>query len=302
MNNKKIPRISVVIPNYNRKESILALLTDLYRQQSGRFEVIVVDDCSADGSVEAIEQQFPLVTLIRCEKNGGPCVARNRGIRVSRGEFVVGLDTDVTIPDPHLLEKVRAEFEARPDAAGFAFRILKPDGISDDGPRWWHPAPIKQFADKMFESSYFCGTAYAFRRVPLLDAGMYPEWLYMHYEEVVLSYRLLDKGCKLVYHPGLAVIHHARPSSGDSVIDKYYTPRNQLLLAAACLPFWSAVIYMIPRFGFQFLKSLWRNSFHFWVRALLHGFQKITSGDFERAPIKSETVQHLRMLRRQFQH
>ena len=295
------PSISVVIPSYNRKESVLALLSDLYRQAGTTFEVIVVDDRSQDGSVVSIAQQFPLVTLIQCEKNGGPCVARNRGIRASRGEFIVGFDTDVTIPDRHLLEKVRTAFQVNPDAAGFAFRILKPDGVTDDAPRWWHPVPLKHFADKMFESSYFCGTAYAFRRTPLLDSELYPEWLYMHYEEVVLSYRLLDRGFKLVYHPNLIVIHHARPSSGDSVIDKYYTPRNQLLVAAACLPFWSAVVYMIPRLGFQFLKSLWRNSFLSWTTAITDGFQKIASGDFIRSPIKMETVRHMKMLSRQYQ-
>jgi glycosyltransferase involved in cell wall biosynthesis len=75
--------ISVVIPSYNRRDGMLALLADLHRQEGVEFEVIVVDDCSPDDSVEAIRSAFPTVRLAKNETNLGPSVTRNRGILTS---------------------------------------------------------------------------------------------------------------------------------------------------------------------------------------------------------------------------
>jgi hypothetical protein len=301
MDDKTPPQISVVIPSYNRKEGMLALLADIFRQEEVAFEVIVVDDCSTDGSADAIEKLFPQVTLFRNKTNGGPCVARNHGIKASRCEYIVGFDSDVTVPDPRLFSKVLTAFSENPQVAGFAFRLLKPDRVTDDAGRWWHPVPIQTFAARSFETNYFSGTACAFRRAPLMEAGLYPEWLYMHYEEVVLAYRLLDGGLKLVYRPELAVIHHSNPVSRRGMIEKYFKPRNQLLVAAACLPLWSAIAYAIPHAGFQFIKALRHNSIVSWIKAMMDGVRKINRREFARAPIKPLTIRRMKLLRRQCQ-
>ena len=104
--------------------------------------MIVVDDCSPDDSVEAIRREFPAVRLFVNETNGGPAVTRNRGIREAQGELIVGFDSDVTLPDPWLLAKVAARFQEFPSVDGLALRIFKPDGVSEDVGRWWHPRPI----------------------------------------------------------------------------------------------------------------------------------------------------------------
>ena len=77
--------ISVVIPSYNRRDCVLALLADVYAQEGVDMEVIVVDDRSPDNSVEAIRAAYPQVTLLVNEKNGGPAVTRNRGILLGIG-------------------------------------------------------------------------------------------------------------------------------------------------------------------------------------------------------------------------
>lgn len=56
--------ISVVIPSYNRKDCILRLLEDLRAQQGADFEVIVVDDCSPDDTVEVLRRDFPEINLL----------------------------------------------------------------------------------------------------------------------------------------------------------------------------------------------------------------------------------------------
>ncbi len=290
--------ISVVIPSYKRRDGMLALLADLYRQEDVEFEVVVVDDCSPDDSVEAIRAGFPQAELLVNEINGGPAVTRNRGIRAALGEIVVGFDSDVTLPDPKLLAKTAAAFEANPEAAGFAFRILVSDGSCDDSPRWWHPVPLEKGRDRTFETDYFSGTAYAFRRNALIDAGLYPEILYMHYEEVELAHRIMDGGGSIIYHPDLVAVHHANVVSRRSEIEVYYKPRNQILLAVSCLPIWNALKFITPRVVFQFAKAVKGGHLKDFHRAMkdacLHARLLLP----QRKPLKSLTLQRIQRLGR----
>lgn len=250
------PLISVVIPAYNRRDSVLQLLADVFAQEGVSYEVIVVDDCSPDDTVAAIRAKYPAVQLLCNEKNGGPAVSRNRGVRAARGEFIVGFDSDVTVPDRTLLRRAAETFRAHPEATGLAFRLLEPDGKTDDEPRWWHPVPIGTHANAMFPTHYFSGTGYAFRREAMIAARLYPEILYMHYEEVELAFRILDQGGTILHCPDLPVLHHANPIAQRSKIKIFYKPRNQVLVAIACYSWPRAVAYLVPRLIFNFGVSL----------------------------------------------
>lgn len=289
--------ISVVIPSYNRRDGMLALLADVFRQEDVEFEVIVVDDCSPDDSAEAIRRAYPAVRLFVNETNGGPAVARNRGIREARGEYIVGFDSDVTIPDPRLLAKAAACFRESQAVDGLALRIFKPDGVSEDVERWWHPLPVATHAEKPFFTSYFSGTAYAFRREAVIAAGLYPELLYMHYEEVELAWRIMDRGASILYTPGLAVVHHANPVSRRSEIEVFYKPRNQILLAASCLPVADALAYALPRTCFQGFKALTRGHFPKFVKAMSSAITLLPRQIESRKPLRKETLTRIRELK-----
>src|SRR5688572_11998260 len=140
------PLLSVVIPAYNRRDSVLQLISDIYRQEDVSYEVIVVDDCSPDDTVAAITREYPAVKLLRNPVNGGPAVSRNRGIRAASGEYIVGLDSDVTISDVKLFRHIADTFARCPQATALALRVLEGDGKTDDAPRWCHPFPIEPFA------------------------------------------------------------------------------------------------------------------------------------------------------------
>ena len=288
--------ISVVIPSYNRRDGMLALLADLSRQEGAEFEVIVVDDCSPDDSVEAIRRDFPKVKVLVNAKNAGPAVTRNRGIREATGEWIVGFDSDVTIPDPFLLAKIEERFRVSGDV-GLALRILKPDGKSEDTGRWWHPLPIDGHAEKEFHSSYFSGTAYAFQRDAVIGAGLFPEILYMHYEEVELAWRVLDNGGRILHCPDLVAIHHANNVSRRSEVEVFYKPRNQILLAASCLTLTGAVRYLVPRTGFQFFKACTRGHPGDFLRAMRSAADILPKQWQARKPLRRSTLATIKQLR-----
>ena len=290
--------ISIVIPNYNRCETLLDLLQSIYQQQFDDFEVIVVDDCSTDGSIEIIQNRFPDVRILANERNSGPAVARNRGIRSARGEIVVGLDSDVTLADRLLLGKVADAFITCPKADALAFRILASDGESDDVPRWWHPLNLSKFADRFFYTSYFSGTGYAIKRESAVDSYLFPEIFYMHYEEVELAMRLIDNGHEILYCPDLCVLHHAAPSKGRSRVQMFYKPRNQILLAVSCFTPVGIFRYLLPRLIFQLAKSLKGGYASTFLEACREGLHLSRHTPGLRRPLQISTFRRLQELRK----
>lgn len=99
--------ISVVIPLYNKEQSIAATLQSVCEQTYTNIEVLVVDDGSTDKSAEiAALYQDARIRLIYKE-NGGVCSARNRGIREAKGEYVALLDADDLWDKEYLAEQMK---------------------------------------------------------------------------------------------------------------------------------------------------------------------------------------------------
>lgn len=90
--------ISIVIPAFNAKEYIASAIESVLGQEGleCEFEIIVVDDCSQDGTVSFVREKFNLqsVRVIELEKNSGPAHARNVGIEASKGNYISLLDSD----------------------------------------------------------------------------------------------------------------------------------------------------------------------------------------------------------------
>jgi Glycosyl transferase family 2 len=90
----RVPRVSVVIPLYNKAQSILTAAGSVLRQSFSDLELIVVDDGSTDASASLVGGiGDPRVRLI-AQENAGPGAARNRGLREVTGEYVAFLDAD----------------------------------------------------------------------------------------------------------------------------------------------------------------------------------------------------------------
>lgn len=90
---KKNPKVSVVVPLFNKREQVVSMLESVFQQSFTDFEVIVVDDGSTDGSEEQINSFLNDVRYFR-QENAGPSSARNKGIELALGEYIAFLDAD----------------------------------------------------------------------------------------------------------------------------------------------------------------------------------------------------------------
>lgn len=108
------PTVSVVMPVYNGAALLPDTLQSLATQSFGDFEVIVVDDCSTDDTRAVVERWAdPRVRLVTMPQNGGPVLARNRGVAEARGRYIAALDHDDLCFPGRLAQQV-AYLEAHP--------------------------------------------------------------------------------------------------------------------------------------------------------------------------------------------
>ncbi len=95
MPERAAPLVSVVIPTHNRAGLVKRAIESVLVQTVQDFELLVVDDCSVDGTRETVHQfHDPRVSYFRHEVNRGPGAARNTGILAARGEYLAFLDSD----------------------------------------------------------------------------------------------------------------------------------------------------------------------------------------------------------------
>ena len=110
------PDVSFVIAAFNAERSIARAIESALAQQDVTVEVVVVDDCSGDRTVEIVRSfTVEQVRVIELEKNRGPGGARNAGLEAARGRWIAVLDSDDTVyPDRlarmiHCAEKSNAQ-------------------------------------------------------------------------------------------------------------------------------------------------------------------------------------------------
>lgn len=100
----KSTKISVVIPTYNRCDTLKRALTSVYMQTCLAYEVIVIDDGSTDATAAMIQDEFPDIRYYT-QENRGVSAARNKGINEANGEWLAFLDSD----DEWLPEKIACQ-------------------------------------------------------------------------------------------------------------------------------------------------------------------------------------------------
>jgi glycosyltransferase involved in cell wall biosynthesis len=128
-----VPKVTVVIPVYNREKYVGIAIDSILSQTFSDFELLVIDDGSNDGSVEVVlSYNDPRIRLMRNNTNLGVATSRNKGVQLARGEYLAFLDSD-DWGYPERLAKQTAFLDSHPDYAAVGSWI---EWMSEEG----HPS------------------------------------------------------------------------------------------------------------------------------------------------------------------
>jgi GT2 family glycosyltransferase len=230
--------LSVLVVNYNGAAHLPHCLDALAVQTlpADRFEVIVFDNGSADGSADAVERRVPNVRLVRAGRNHGFAGGNNLAAGHARGAYRVLLNPD-TIPDPFWLEELDRAIGENPG------RVIACKLVLADDPTRLNSAGLfltrdDRGADRGFRQSddgryegggeVFAGCAAALAvptGEPLFDAD-----LFLYCEDLEFGWRWRKAGRRVVFAPR-AVVRHAVGATHDSPTYWFYSERNRALVA-----------------------------------------------------------------------
>ena len=233
--------LSVVIVNYNVKAFLQQCLHSLSKSRGmewGKdFEVFVVDNRSADGSVEMLKNDFPQVRLIANKENLGFAKANNQAIRQSEAKYVLLLNPD-TLVEPDTLKKCLDFMESHREAGGLGVKMLDGQGHFLKESKRGLPTPRTAFykisglckafprserfaayymghldAEEIHEVEILSGAFMLLRKETLNKVGLLDESFFMYGEDIDLSYRILLGGYKNFYFPKTRIIHYKGEST-----------------------------------------------------------------------------------------
>ena len=217
---------SVVIPTYNRVDMLVRVLDALDAQRAAPpFEVIVINDGSTDDTDRIVAQRKGIV--YRTQPNGGPGRARNHGVSLASGRFVIFIGDD-TVPEPDFVaEHARVHADGDPLMACLGYtgwprgeRVTAfMDYINDYG---------LQFGYRLIEDgavvpfNFFYTSNISIDRQLLAEHPFDTTFPAAAWEDIELAYRLDKLGLKIRYN-AKAVTRHYHPMSVDSFARRQYT-------------------------------------------------------------------------------
>lgn len=214
--------ISVVIPNFNGAK-FLPMCLDSFKDQTYKdFELIVVDNCSTDGSCELIREKYPEVILIPMDYNSGFSVAVNRGMAKAGGEYIALFNNDAAA-EPGWLEELLKGMESDETVGICGSKILfyfQRDTIDSTGVTLYDDGVTENRGHQekdtgQYEKREFlfgaCAAAILYRRKMLEDIAVegeiYDEDFFAYYEDADINFRAHLAGYKCLYVPSAVVYH-----------------------------------------------------------------------------------------------
>ena len=284
--------VSIVICSYNTKNLLKRLLESIFSYlKNVKYEVIVVDDASSDASVTMIKKFFPSVTIIQNTQNMGYTKSCNKGTVVSKGQYILQLNSDTFFEKKTDFKKIIDYLNAHKNVAIAGCKVLELDGKLD--PTCKHSFPnlrnmfflatglaliypkneilgeyYLMYLDENKIAEVDClGAFMMIRREVIEKVGLMDERFFIYAEDIDYCLRVKQAGWKIIYYPGIVIRHHHGASTSKAKLlsifrfhrslylyyQKYFAKKNNMLL--------NYVVYLglIARFALFYFKELVRS-------------------------------------------
>lgn len=216
--------MSVIVVSFNSRDLTLRCVETFYGEAlAAGWEVIVVDNGSADGTAEAVAARFPAARVIRSERNLGYAGAGNLGLRAAQGRIRLLLNSDVFAP-PAALRGLAKTLAQNPDIGAISPGLRTPAGEAQpfafgDDPtlgyllrRGWRAlrrkTPLHNWAvDRPLDVDWVSGACLAVRAEVVGRVGLLDERFFLYFEDNDWCLRIRRAGWRVVYDPRWQVTH-----------------------------------------------------------------------------------------------
>jgi GT2 family glycosyltransferase len=245
------PDVTVVMLTYNRWDLTKEALRLLAEVTEPRYELVIVDNASTDGTLDQLAQVSG-ARILRNPRNLGFGPATNQGAAMARGRYLLLLNSDAWVR-PGWLEPLIDVADSDPGVAAVASKLLYPDGrLQEAGSIVWRDARVRQYGDGDLPNrpeynfrrtvDYASAACLLVRRSAFIAVGGFdPRFAPVYFEDVDLCLALAAGPGRVVYQPR-SVVEHVRGGSSNGGVQGTRIERNRRRLRAR----WRAVLDRRP--------------------------------------------------------
>jgi len=234
------PKVSIIVVSFNTREAVRQCLRALDRvRDEAEFEVVLIDNASADGTGEMVVREFPDIHTTMNTVNRGFAAAVNQAVEMSQGEYIFLLNPDTWITR-HCLARMVAVLDEHPQAAVAGAQLARFSGDSlasvlaapnlakeflnlfPEIKFLLMPGFVKRFIQRRrqrqtqeaVEVPAVSGAAMLIRKSAFDGAGGFDERFFVYHEEVDLCLRLSKDSWRILFEPRAIVLHHDALATG----------------------------------------------------------------------------------------
>jgi len=235
-----LKKLSIIIVNYNSGEELIVCIQSLRRYISNiSYEIIVIDNNSADNSRELLKESTMDINKIFLENNTGYAIANNYGMEQCKGEYILLLNPD-TYLNNNSIEQMINFLDSKPDVGVLGPLLIDPNGKiqlpSSNFPNLKQQvlymlsckfllnriarSSEQRIALKLkipFEVDWVSGACFMLKRTIYETIGGLDERFFLYAEDVDWCIRIKDSGWKIFCHPSSEVVHIGGVSSENNI-------------------------------------------------------------------------------------
>ena len=223
------PRLSIVIVSFNTRADLERCLDSLFAAPpSVPHEIVVVDNASQDGSLDAVRTRWPSVQVIQQAANVGFSAANNAGIRASTGELILLLNSDCTVP-AGAVDALIARLIGSPQVAVAGPRLVDGAGrpelsfgsmispLAELRQKWtvalyerrvgWMERRVTRATSQEQYVDWVSGAALLAYRADLEEVGLLDERYFLYTEDVDLCAAIRARGRRILFTPSATITH-----------------------------------------------------------------------------------------------
>lgn len=218
--------VSIIIPAHNAADHIVECIEAILRSEYKNYEILVVDDCSSDGTAELI-RTLPC-SIFRTKERSGPAGARNLGVQNAKGNMLLLIDADIVIK-PHTIGQLLRAFLRKSSIAAVC-------GIYDRGLKYRNISSLYQRSyneyKRVFLPSFgpYLSTAICcIPRALMEEVGGFHPHIYTS-EDYDLGIRLTSHGRVNFFDRSIEVTHNKHVSFAELIRQKFQYAANMMML------------------------------------------------------------------------